>query len=277
MDAAYFVRRSEILSWINSTLQLNLSKVKEVFLSFEAKFYCGEIQVCSGAVHCQLMETINLGVVPMHKVNFDTKSEYETIENYKVLQEVNKLIKGRPLDNLEFIQWMKRYFDTVNGDFVKQFLTCIPSFPRDACKGGKEVSKKCPPSQCSTKGSTDPSKALSSHNAQRNEVSSVKPSNQYVKPSKPPSPISTYDNQKERGFYFVKLRDIEILLCDLILFKVVGAIKRILCATDDDASVVTEAKAIVSLQQKEAEFSSSVVEEDSCHSLKIMLKFKYFV
>jgi RP/EB family microtubule-associated protein len=30
MDAAYFVGRSEIISWINSTLQLNLSKVEEV-------------------------------------------------------------------------------------------------------------------------------------------------------------------------------------------------------------------------------------------------------
>lgn len=30
MDSAYFVGRSEILSWINSTLQLSLSKVEEV-------------------------------------------------------------------------------------------------------------------------------------------------------------------------------------------------------------------------------------------------------
>ncbi|MQM13096.1 hypothetical protein Taro_046018, partial [Colocasia esculenta] len=80
MDGAYFVGRNDILSWINTTLQLNLSKIEEVIMTMEL--------VASGAVQCQLMDATHPGVVPMHRVNFDATSEYDMIQNYKLLQEV---------------------------------------------------------------------------------------------------------------------------------------------------------------------------------------------
>ncbi|PON35334.1 Microtubule-associated protein RP/EB [Parasponia andersonii] len=273
MDGAYFVGRSEILAWINSTLHLSLSKVEEA---------------CSGAVHCQLMDAAHPGMVPMHKVNFDAKSEYEMIQNYKVLQdvfnklkitkhiEVNKLIKGRPLDNLEFMQWMKRYCDSVNAAGLVHSYN--PLERREASKGGKEATKKGAQSQASSKGAAAAPKAQSSHNARRNDANAVNSANQSGKSSRPSSSggpaVPAYDEQitelklsvdsleKERDFYFAKLRDIEILCQspEIENLVVVGAIKKILYATDDDASVVAEAQAMVSQNTKEIDLLSPIPE-----------------
>lgn len=266
MDAAYFVGRSEILSWINSTLQLNLSKVEEA---------------CSGAVHCQLMDVVHPGIVPMHKVNFDAKNEYEMIQNYKVLQdvfnklkitkhiEVSKLVKGRPLDNLEFMQWMKRYCDSVSGGGLHSYN---PLERREASKGGKDASKRSAPSQASSKSTAAASKP---HNARRNDAPSVNTTNQSVKVARPSSrgepayeqqitelKLSVDSLEKERDFYFAKLRDIEILCQspEIENLPAIEAIKRVLYAADDDASVVAEAQAMISQQGRQAEALSPICE-----------------
>ncbi|KAJ6802504.1 microtubule-associated protein RP/EB family member 1C-like [Iris pallida] len=257
MDAAYFVGRGEILAWINSTLQLSLPKVEAA---------------APGAVQCQLMDAAHPGVVPMHKVNFDAKNEYDMIQNYKVLQdvfnklnidkriEVSKLVKGRPLDNLEFMQWMKRYCDSVNGGVLNSYNALER---RNACKGGKEANKKMAPTQASSKSSTASPKADHSHNTRRNNGN---PANGTQKPSKSASAAAgqAYDEkitelklfvdslEKERDFYFAKLRDIEILCQnpEIEHLSIVGAIQKILYAADDP-SVFAEAQAMLSQQNQQ--------------------------
>ncbi|CAM8899929.1 hypothetical protein QQ045_010246 [Rhodiola kirilowii] len=265
MDSAYFVGRSEILQWINSTLNLSLSKVEEA---------------CSGAIHCQLMDSVHPGIVPMHKVNFDAKSEYEMIQNYKVLQdifnklkitkhiEVSKLVKGRPLDNLEFMQWMKKYFDSIIGG--GQSYNARER--RESCKGGKEVGKKHPAAVRKSTGAS--AKHHSSHGPRKNEAVSGTTTTQTNKISRPNSSGGpAYDEQitelklsvdsleKERDFYFSKLRDIEMLCQSPEIGKspVVEAITMILYAAENCSSGVDEALELLS-RGKQSEALSPITE-----------------
>ncbi|XP_057816717.2 microtubule-associated protein RP/EB family member 1A isoform X1 [Cryptomeria japonica] len=250
MEGAYFVGRNEILSWINNTLQLCITKVEEG---------------ASGAVYCQLIDACNSGVVPMHKVNFDAKSEYEMIQNYKVLQEVfnklniakhidvNKLVKGRPLDNLEFMQWLKRYCDSTYARNPTSRSPYRPAERREICKGGKEINRKTALAQNSqipgpmktSVNSRPETPALSSRQADSNgslDGYSGKSTRNNPSSSEAASQIRALfeqvaelkvavDNlEKERNFYFGKLRDIENICANPKLLQVpaIRTIQRLL-------------------------------------------------
>lgn len=108
MDAAYFTGRKDILEWINQTLALGVTKIETT---------------CTGAIACQLIDAHFPGKVPMSKVNWEARNDYEYVNNYKVLQasfnklniekkaEVEKLCRGKYQDNLEFMQWFKGFLD----------------------------------------------------------------------------------------------------------------------------------------------------------------------
>ena len=71
MDPAFFVGRRAIIDWLNSSFLLNLSKIEET---------------ASGAVACQILDSIWPGEMPMSRVRWDARSPHEFIENYKLLQ-----------------------------------------------------------------------------------------------------------------------------------------------------------------------------------------------
>ncbi|PQP97125.1 microtubule-associated protein RP/EB family member 1A [Prunus yedoensis var. nudiflora] len=229
MDSAYFVGRNEILTWINNRLQLNLSRIEEA---------------ASGAVQCQMMDMTYPGVVPMHKVNFDAKTEYDMIQNYKVLQEVfnklkiekhlevNRLVKGRPLDNLEFLQWLKRYCDSVNGGIMNENYNPVER----RCKGGKDrypkvgLNKTSGPKQGKPYATAGGANSSGEVQALSKEITDLK--------------LSVDLLEKERDFYFAKLRDIEILCqtSELEELPMAVAIKKILYAADAKESPLAEAQ-----------------------------------
>lgn len=108
MDGAFFVGRKEIVDWINTTLDLSIIRIEDT---------------ASGCIACQLLDVMHPGNVPMHKVNWSANKDFEYVGNYKILQtafaklnidkyvDVDRLISGRYMDNLEFMQWFKRFFE----------------------------------------------------------------------------------------------------------------------------------------------------------------------
>lgn len=168
MDAGYFVGRKEIVDWVNETLQLSLSKVE---------------QTASGAVACQLLDRIYPGKVPLSKVNWDAKLDYEFLGNYKVLQNaftklkidkhlpVEKLVRAKYQDNLEFMQWFKRFYELNN-----PALDYDPVAARAGGKGAGGAARVAPAAGSSFSNSTrvggTPSKSLAGRSTSRSIGSS---------------------------------------------------------------------------------------------------------
>jgi len=136
MDGAYFTSKNEILTFFNNLLNLNLTKIE---------------QTASGAMACQLTEYIFPGSVAMSRVNWAAQSPHEYIGNYKLLQnaftknkiqkyvDVDKLIRAKYQDNLEFCQWLKAFFDQTSSMMRGGREGYDPVAVRAKGKGGKTV------------------------------------------------------------------------------------------------------------------------------------------
>eukprot|EP00904_Undaria_pinnatifida_P003097 jgi/Undpi1/12789/HiC_scaffold_7.g02456.m1 len=228
MDPAYFVGRKEILDWLNGYLGLNISKVEET---------------CSGAVACQLVDSLFPGKVPMSKVNWEAKSAAEYINNYKVLQsafdrlhidkhiDVQRLTRGKYMDNLEFMQWFKNFHDTTGAaggyDPIER-----RSKGRGGAKYGAAAGTRAP-TQAATRTSrpaaaSSATASVAAASTRAPAASGLKSRAAPVRAAAEPDPqllakideltqerdesvITMAAVEKERDFYFDKLRDIELL------------------------------------------------------------------
>ncbi|XP_018328463.1 microtubule-associated protein RP/EB family member 1 isoform X2 [Agrilus planipennis] len=228
--------RHDMLAWVNDCLQSHFQKIEEL---------------CTGAAYCQFMDMLFPGSVQLKKVKFRTNLEHEYIQNFKVLQAsfkkmgvdkvipVDRLIKGRFQDNFEFLQWFKKFFDAnYDGNEYNALEArghiALGSGMHD--HGGLMQPHHHHPQQHhmaskqyhATPRQGPPSSELSAQRSQMptkvNAAAKPKPlSNVNSRGDANASKIEELSNQilelkmsvegleKERDFYFGKLRDIEVM------------------------------------------------------------------
>jgi len=200
------VSRTDLLAWLNELLQINYTKVEQ----------CG-----TGGAYCQILDSI-FGDVPMTKVKMNAKHEYEFVANYKVMQNVfkakkidkpipvEKLVKCKMQDNLEFLQWMKRFWDSNYGGQGYDPVARRKGAPTDTPATVAPVRAGAgPPNLGVGAGRSGGKTPIGGHragSAQGGEV--VLGLQAQIRE------MSTHLEglEKERDFYFAKLRDIEILV-----------------------------------------------------------------
>ncbi|KAL8655375.1 MAG: hypothetical protein Q9210_000909 [Variospora velana] len=199
--------RQELLGWLNNLLQLNVTKVEQ----------CG-----TGAALCQIYDSIYQDL-PMSRVKFNVNTEYAYLQNFKILQNcfakhqierlvpVESLIKCKMQDNLEFLQWTKRFWDQY-----------YPGGEYDAVARRKGAG--APAAAAPTPAPTASARTSGAGAARRGTTPTTAPtrSTAAVRTGGAASAALTQELnamkdtvaglERERDFYFSKLRDIEMLL-----------------------------------------------------------------
>jgi len=191
--------RQELVLWLNSLLQLNITKVEQ----------CG-----TGAALCQVFDSIYLDV-PMSRVKFNVNTEYAYIQNFKVLQNlfvkhqidkpipVEALVKCKMQDNLEFLQWTKRFWDQYfpGGDY-----DAVARRKGNAALPTSATATRAPTASSARRGGTTPTTGPRVVKAAGGGGSAaLQQENTALKET-------VAGLERERDFYFSKLRDIELLV-----------------------------------------------------------------
>ncbi|XP_005990956.1 microtubule-associated protein RP/EB family member 3 isoform X2 [Latimeria chalumnae] len=205
--------RHDMLAWVNDSLHLTYTKIE---------------QLCSGAAYCQFMDMLFPGCIHLKKVKFQAKLEHEYIHNFKVLQAafkkmnvdkiipVERLVKGKFQDNFEFVQWFKKFFDA-NYD-GKDYDPLLARQGQDVAPHPNPVPQRTSPTAPKNMpASARLTNVTSSSGLRRNPPvarnggsdadTQIMELNQQLMELK----LTVDGLEKERDFYFSKLRDIELI------------------------------------------------------------------
>ncbi|KAK0630855.1 calponin homology domain-containing protein [Bombardia bombarda] len=196
--------RQELVQWLNSLLQLNITKVEQ----------CG-----TGAALCQVYDSIFLDV-PMSRVKFNVNTEYAYISNFKVLQNcftkhqieksipIESLVKCKMQDNLDFLQWTKKFWDQYypGGDYdavARRKGNAMPVSSGPAARAPVSSGARRPGG--GTTPTTGPRIGVKAGGGGGGASAALVAENNTLKET-------VVGLERERDFYFSKLRDIELLV-----------------------------------------------------------------
>lgn len=199
--------RTELIAWINTLLSLSYTKIE---------------QLGSGAAYAQVIDSIYFNV-PLSKIKFDAKHEYEYLANYKVLQEafkrnridkpipVDRLVRCKMQDNLEFAQWLKKFWDqhfageAYDAEGRRGGIVAAPPPLVGAVSVGAARTAAAPAARSATKSAPAPGIRRAPASVPNETIQALTAQMDEMK-------VSVDSLEKERDFYFAKLRDIEILV-----------------------------------------------------------------
>uniref|UniRef100_A0A0N4Z6Q0 Calponin-homology (CH) domain-containing protein n=1 Tax=Parastrongyloides trichosuri TaxID=131310 RepID=A0A0N4Z6Q0_PARTI len=254
------ISRHELIAWVNSCLQSNLTKIEEM---------------CTGAAYAQLTDMCFRGKIPLKRVKWNSKHEIDWISNWKIIQTawknigidkpipVDMLLKGKFQDNFEFLQWFKKFFDAnydgspYNPEEVRNFepipgggnsskTTPISNkvAPKNASNGNrsnrvsvtnennliKEDEKKATP-----KVNEGEEKKIKNQDGDKKKLETLEKEAVELTDELQKMSASLLTMEHERDYYYNRLKMIEIMITDLSDdSKVeVGKIKKILYIDDD--------------------------------------------
>merc|ERR550519_1772005 len=226
------------------------------------------------------------GCLPLKRIKFDAKHEHEFINNFKALQNsfkkmgvdkvipVERLVKGRFQDNFEFVQWFKKFFDAnYQGDeYDGAAARANVGAPATVGKpvGAKPAAKPAVKSATTRKPVTAKPTTTRPAAQRTAAASGAGDSSQYKKQVEELNEkLITMEQsleslERERDFYFEKLRDIELMITNVAgeeaenpadpdseLGQVSKKILDVLYATTDGFEVPDEANGVVEDEQDE--------------------------
>ncbi|KAJ2898439.1 microtubule integrity protein mal3 [Coemansia aciculifera] len=259
--------RNDLLSWVNELLQTNYTKVE---------------QLGSGAAYCQIIDSV-YGDVRLDRVKFNANQEYEYAENFRILQNAmtkhrvdkpidpSRLIKCRFQDNFEFLQWLKRFWDSYspgvgydavarrNGKTVgaPESLNHRPMSSASSARSSSAGAYRARPApSASSRLAGKPAGPPTGAGVRSTAAGAVRPGSrtipgvgagagaqvQELQRQVAESKVLIDTAEKERDFYFAKLREIEVYIQQAELEpgseaeSIAKQIQAILYSTDDGSA-----------------------------------------